>query len=144
MRPALAWIAMLFAASGVPTAYAQEMLPGLWEIAVESRVRADPGFAPAPFRMTQCFSAEDARDPGRLLAQVSNPGATGCRYAERRYEGNTLTFTVQCSGNYALVSRGRVAFTPGAMDGSIDATADVGGSRVEMQNRITARRTGGC
>ena len=144
MRTLLIAIASSAAALAASGSIAADISPGLWEITMETRVAANPGFAPAPFRMTQCLSAEDARDPARLLGQIANSGASGCSYSDRNYLGNTLTFTLQCAGSYGIASRGQVAFTADTMDGSITATADLGGSSVETQNRVSARRIGGC
>ncbi|HUN68154.1 MAG TPA: DUF3617 family protein [Burkholderiales bacterium] len=144
MRTLIVAIASSAAVIAVAGAFAADVSPGLWEFTMETRVPSEPGFAPAPFQMTQCLSAQDAREPGRLLAQIANPGATGCDYADRKYSGNSFSFTLQCAGAYGIASRGQVSFTSDTMDGNIDATANVGGSRVEMQNRISARRIGAC
>jgi hypothetical protein len=144
MRMLIIVVASLAAAIPAAGSFAADISPGLWEIKMESRVASDPGFAPAPFSLSQCVTADDARDPGRLLGQIANPGATGCAYSERSYLGNTFSFTVRCTGAFAIVSRGQVEFTPDTMNGSINATAHVSGARVEMQNKVSARRVGGC
>jgi hypothetical protein len=51
---------------------------------------------------------------------------------------------MKCGGAFAIESRGQVGFSAERMDGSIAATANVGGTRVETQNTISARRIGGC
>jgi hypothetical protein len=144
MRSLIIAMASSAAAVAAPGSLAADVSPGLWEITMETRVAAAPGFTPAPYRLTQCLSAEDARDPGRVLGQIANPGASGCAYTGRDYSGNSLSFTLQCSGAFAIQSRGQVAFTANSMDGSIAATADVGGASVETQNKVSARRIGDC
>ena len=114
------------------------------EMSMEMRVAATPGFTPAPFAMKQCFTVEDARDPARLMGQVANPGATGCTFSNRSYSGNTLSFTMQCAGTLGIASTGQVTFTSDTMEGSVTATANVGGTNVETQNKVSARRLGGC
>lgn len=125
-------------------ARADDVLPGLWQMTVETRMPATPGFAPAPVQVDQCFTAEDARNPERLLGQMANPGASGCNYTSKSYSGSTLRFTMQCAGAFAIESRGRVSFTSDSMDGTIDGTANVGGNAVQMQNKISGRRLGAC
>ncbi|HZQ71306.1 MAG TPA: DUF3617 domain-containing protein [Burkholderiales bacterium] len=125
-------------------ARADDLSPGLWQMTVETRMPSTPGFAPAPVQVNQCFTAEDARNPERLLGQIANPGASGCTYTSKSYSGNTFSFTMQCAGAFAIESSGRVRFTSDSMDGTIDGTANVGGNTVQMQNRISARRVGGC
>ena len=118
--------------------------PGLWEISMETRTNAAPGFQPAPFTVNQCFSAADARDPSRLLGGLSNPGASNCQYTEKNYSGNTFRFAMQCAGTYALLTRGEVSFDAQSMNGSITAKGNVAGTPTEFQNKISARRLGNC
>ncbi|TMH63564.1 MAG: DUF3617 family protein [Betaproteobacteria bacterium] len=125
-------------------ALAADVSPGSWEITMETRVPAEPGFAPPPFQITQCLTDADARDPSRVLGGVSNPGATGCNYSDKSYSGNTFTFSMQCAGTYEIKASGRVSFTADTMQGMIDSTASVGGKPVQTQNKISARRLGGC
>ena len=127
-----------------PLALAADVSPGSWEITMETRVPAEPGFAPPPFQITQCLTDADARDPSRVLGGVSNPGATGCNYSDKGYSGNTFTFSMQCTGTYEIKASGRVSFTADTMQGMIDSTASVGGKPVQTQNKISARRLGGC
>ena len=142
MRKAFAAAALLALVSH--PALSADISPGLWEIMMETRVAASPDFAPGPFKLNQCLTAADARNPERVLGQVANPGAQGCEYTDKNYSGNTLTFTMRCSGSFAIQSRGRVSYSSDAMDGTITATANVGGKVVETQNRISAHRLGGC
>jgi hypothetical protein len=126
------------------TALAADMSPGLWEITLESRVPAQPGFTPAPFRITQCLTAADARDPSALLGGMANPGASGCSYSDKAYSGNTFRFTMQCAGNFAIQSQGEVTYSADSMNGSISAIANVGGEKTSLSNKVSARRLGGC
>ncbi|HKU46013.1 MAG TPA: DUF3617 family protein [Burkholderiales bacterium] len=138
----------LFAATlalAAPLAFSQDVAPGLWEITMETRVPADPGFQPTPARITQCITPQTAKDPGMLFSQMGNPGASNCRYQDRNYHaGNTFTFAMTCSGTFALRSSGQVAFTKDTMEGTVSAIANVGDKDVETTNKLSARRLGGC
>ena len=125
-------------------AQAQDISPGLWQLSVETRVSAAPGFAPAPYTLNQCFTAADARDPSRVLGGVANPGASGCTYTDKAYSGNTFRFTMQCGGAFAISTRGEVSFTATTLDGTITAIADLGGQKTELSSRISGKRMGGC
>ncbi|MHB8667750.1 MAG: DUF3617 domain-containing protein [Burkholderiales bacterium] len=127
-----------------PPAAAADLSPGLWEITLETRVAAEPGFAPEPVRLQQCLSAADARDPSALLGSLANPGARGCSYSDRAYTGNTFRFSMQCAGSFGMKARGEVTFSADTMNGTISATADVAGKNTELDNRISAHRLGGC
>ena len=143
MRTTLFAIGLL-STTALAAAQAADVSPGSWEITMETRVPAEPGFAPPPFQITQCLTDADARDPSRVLGGVSNPGASGCSYSDKSYSGNTFSFSMQCAGSYAIKATGRVSFTSDTMDGTIASTATVGGKAVETQNKISARRLGGC
>ncbi|MFH1605222.1 MAG: DUF3617 family protein [Pseudomonadota bacterium] len=124
------------------SAQAADLSPGLWEITIETRVAAQP--APEPFRLTQCLTAADARDPSALLGGLANPGASGCTYTNKTFSGNTFRFSMQCAGSFAIRSQGEVSFTSDTMNGTIDAAADLGAEKVKLSNKISARRLGGC
>lgn len=123
---------------------AEDLSPGLWEITLESRVAAEGGWTPAPFNLSECLKAGDAKDPSRLISTIAVPGATGCSYTERSYAGSTFRFALECPGSYGLKTTGSVSFAADRFSGSITALANVGGQVTEMQNRVSGRRVGGC
>jgi len=132
-------------ALAAPLAWAQDVSPGLWEITMETRVPAESGFQPPPAKITQCITRETAKDPGMLFSQIGNPGASNCRYQDRNYHGgNTFTFAMTCKGTYQIRSRGKVSFTKETMEGTVSAVATVDSKDVETQNKVSARRVGGC
>jgi hypothetical protein len=141
--PLTSLVALQLALSGAPS-LAADMSPGTWEITLESRVAAQPGFAPEPFRLTQCLTTADTRDPSKVLGGLANPGASDCAYTDKAYSGNTFRFSMQCAGNFAIQSQGVVSFTADTMNGTITAVANVGGQKTEFSNRVSARRLGGC
>jgi hypothetical protein len=144
MRAQFAVLAALQAAAFCSPVPAADMAPGLWEITLEGRVAAQPGFAPAPFRLTQCLTAADTMDPGVLLGGLANPGASGCTYTSKAYSGDTFRFSMQCAGSFAMQSQGEVSFGADAMSGSISAVTNIGGEKTEFSSRVSARRLGGC
>ena len=79
-----------------------------------------------------------------MLGGVSNPGASGCKYTDKSYSGNTFSFTMQCEGNFAIKASGQVSYTADTMNGTIESTANVAGKPVQTQNKISARRLGSC
>ena len=140
------WMALvaLQAAAFSTAGLAADLSPGMWEITLETRVAAQPGFTPEPFRLRQCLTAADARDPSALLGGIANPGASGCNYSDKSYSGNTFRFSMQCEGSFGIQSRGEVTFSADTMNGAVSAIANVGGEKTELSNKISARRLGGC
>jgi len=134
----------LAAAMALTPAYGEDVSPGLWEITMESRVAAAPAWAPSPFSLRQCLTANDARDPSGLVRSLSVPGATGCDYTERNYSGNTFRFVLDCSGSYGIKSRGSVTFDTNSFSGEITATGNLGGQTTEFQSKVSGKRIGDC
>ena len=138
---------ILFALTATMAAYptfADDLSPGLWEITMESRVEAAASWEPSPFKLTQCLTANDARDPSRLVGSISTPGATGCKYSERNYSGSTFQFVLDCSGSFGIKSRGGVTFSATSFSGEITATGKVGGETTEFKNKVSGTRIGDC
>jgi hypothetical protein len=123
---------------------AEDLTPGLWEIVMKTTVPGSSGFAPPPYKMTQCFTANDAQDPSKIIGPIATSGASNCAYSEKNYVGNTFHFAMSCSGSYGLKTRGEVSFTATALSGTISATGNVGGVTTEFQNALSARRLGEC
>jgi len=144
MRAQVAILAAFQAAVFCTPGMAADMSPGLWEITLETRIAGQPGFAPEPFRLQQCLSAADAHDPSALLGAMANPGASGCTYSNKAYAGNSFRFSMQCSGSLALQAQGEVSYSADTMSGSLSAVANVGGEKTEFDNKVSARRLGGC
>lgn len=126
------------------TACAEDLSPGQWQITLESKVAGDAGWAPPPFNLNQCLTANDARDPSALISSISTPGATGCNYTEKSYSGNTLRFALDCAGTLSLKTRGSVTFSANSFDGNVTANTSLGGKPIVMQNRLSGKRLGGC
>jgi Protein of unknown function (DUF3617) len=141
VRAIFAAMVALFLATG---AQAQDISPGLWQLTIETRVSAIPGFVPAPYTLNQCFTAGDARDPSRVLVGIGNPGASDCTYTDIAYRGNTFHFSMRCAGSFGISTTGEVSFTATTLDGTITVIADVGGQKTEFSNRISGKRIGGC
>ncbi len=140
------WVTLItIGASALCTpAQAADLSPGLWEITLETQTARLPGFPREPFRLTQCLTEADAKDPSALLGGLANPGASGCTYTDKAYSGNTFRFTMQCAGSFAIRSQGEVRFTADTMKGTINTVADVGAEKLKLGNKISARRLGGC
>ena len=125
-------------------ARADDLSPGLWELAMEARVDAEPGFQPGPITVNQCLTKADARDPSKVLAPIATSGATGCSYSEKSYVGQKFRFAMQCSGTLELRTTGEVMFTATTLRGAITTTSSIDGKKVELKSTLTGRRVGDC
>src|SRR5258708_35230946 len=85
-----------------PFAAAQtDIRPGLWNMSPEFSVPADPAFKQPAISRPQCLTAADARDPSRLLAEMSGPGATGSEISAKTGSPGHFEFDVQAEASFA-------------------------------------------
>jgi len=119
-----------------------DVQPGNWEVSATTQV---PG-SDKPMTMTpvtRCVSAEDAKDPTRLLGQ----SARSCEFSNRRDTGSTLSFDVACKGQVPMKGSGSVRYGKDSFEGGLDLTAEgvvIGGQALVMKSRISGRRLGPC
>jgi hypothetical protein len=128
----------------LPLAAAAQMpTPGLWQIGAQTQATGVP-LALAPMAIEHCLTADDAKDPSKLLGRLSSPGATGCAYTNSAYSGSNFHFAMECSGIFGIKATGDVAFTATTLSGAIDSTANINGQAVEMRSTLSAKRLGDC
>lgn len=137
MRTFLAVVVLVFS-----NAVFAEVQPGNWELSATTQVPgSDKPMTIAP--TTRCLTAEDAKDPTRLLAQ----SARSCEFSNRRDTGSTLSFDVACKGQVPMKGSGVVRYGADSFEGNLDLTADgvvIGGQPLVMKSRIAGRRLGPC
>lgn len=142
MRYKLITLVLLMAAAA--SSFAADIQPGLWELALETRVPASPDFAPPPNTMNQCLTEQDAKDPSRVLGGVANPGASDCTYTEKSFSGSTFRFKMQCAGTLGMHVRGEITYSATTMAGNLISTANMMGQVTELHSKVTARWLGEC
>lgn len=142
MHPRIIMLALAVSMSA--PAFAEDIQPGLWELTLEARVAASPEFAPAPYSVNECLTAQDAQDPSRVLAGVANSGASDCTYTDKNFSGNTFRFKMQCAGSLGMKTQGEIIYSATSMEGSILSTANLMGQTTEIQSKFKARRLGEC
>jgi hypothetical protein len=125
-------------------ARAEDIAPGLWELSLEARVDAEPDFQPGPMTLNQCVTADDARDPSKILGPLASAGASGCSYSEKRYAGQEFRFTMHCSGTLELKTTGEVTFSATMLRGMITTSSVIDGKKVEFKSALVGRRLGDC
>lgn len=140
-RHLLACLALLALPS---LAAADDPVPGLWEISLEARVAAEPGFQPPAQSISQCLTKADARDPSRVLGPLAGSGGADCRYTRAGYEDNVFRFALQCTSPLPLATTGEVTFSASAVHGTLTTISKIAGHDVEFKSTLTGRRLGDC
>jgi hypothetical protein len=92
---------MLFALLFLSPAAHADIQPGEWEMTVTSQMEGMPQPI-GPLVKKQCLTAEDARDPTRVV----NPATGSCEFSNRRDSGSFYPFDVVCGGQYAMRGSG--------------------------------------
>ncbi len=149
MKRMLALGALVLALGASPNALAQnDVQPGQWQMSVEFSVPSEPGFKQPPMSRSQCLTAADARDPGKLLTEMSVPGASGCAFSDKKESPGHLEFAVKCEGTFGIGGRGSVDFTPTSLQGTLDLdfnAGEAGGTkRTGSVSKLSAKRIGDC
>jgi hypothetical protein len=124
------------------TSAAADIEPGNWELTAITQVPgSDKPMALAP--TTRCVTAEDAKDPSRLLGQSGRQ----CEFSNRRDSGSSLSFDVACKGQVPMKGSGAVRYGKDHFEGNLDLTAEgvvIGGQALVMKSRLSGRRLGPC
>ncbi|MES1983280.1 MAG: DUF3617 family protein [Pseudomonadota bacterium] len=134
---------LLLAAVSSPC-IAVDMQPGLWEVNVDNRSVVFPDLPLEPVKVQRCVSAEDARDPTKVLGDAVNQDASNCVYTEKTFSGNMFHFKARCTGTVALDVGGEITYTATSFSGALMSDVDMGDQKMQFQNNVTGRRLGGC
>lgn len=121
-------------------ALAGDVRPGLWHLSLSvSAVGADQRMG--PFEKTQCFTEADARDPGKLFADMGG----SCNYGDKNYQGNRFSFTIQCDGAFPMTGSGFVEYDAAVFQGELNLRANVpNAGEVQTRSQVTGKRIGDC
>jgi hypothetical protein len=120
------------------TAYAGDVIEGLWEISLVMRVE---GQDYGPYTRQECINKTEGQDPGKLFGAAGNE----CEFVNKRYFGNQFNFNVRCNAGIPLEGTGQVEFSPDRMHGSMMLNARVPeGPSVETASEISGKRLGAC
>jgi hypothetical protein len=134
-------LAIILTAPGI--CWSQDLSPGLWQISVQTKPAATQTDM-TPLQVNQCLTAEDAKDPSKLMGTITSPNASSCTYSNKSYSGNTFHFTMECTGTFAIKATGDISFTSATLSGTINTFASVSGQQLEISNSVSAQRIGDC
>lgn len=120
-------VSISFAGSG------PDMQEGLWEITSKMKMR---GMDMPSYTHTQCITKKD------LVPQSSQPGQE-CKISNYKIEGNTVTWSIQCSTQDGeMTGTGRITYSGDSFEGTMKMI--MGGSGMEMTTYMSGRRIGDC
>lgn len=130
-------IALLGACALASSVALADLGAGQWEIESTTTM---PGMPPTTAKQTQCITAEEAKDPGKLFG---NPGG-GCEFKNRQDSGSVYRFEIACTGATPVTGAGEIRYAQDRMEGEIVLKMNAGSQPMETRSKIQARRIGPC
>ncbi len=130
-------LTMLVTATSVSFAGSElNMQEGKWEITTKMEIPEMPMDMP-PMKHTQCLTKKD------VVPQKSQAGQE-CTISQTKITGNTVTWTMQCSGGPSGDTKGNgtITYNGNSMNGTIKLTNTQ--SNMKMTSHITGHRIGDC
>ncbi len=121
----------LFLASPLEAA-GPDFEPGKWEITSKIDM---PGMPQNTFTQTQCLSSDDYVPKGG-----NSQGAQDCRIEDVQTSGNTVTWTMRCTGQGQMTGKGKISYHGDTFEGTVEMTFPGG----KMTQQMNGRRLGGC
>lgn len=116
-----------------PAQSGPNMKEGLWEITSKVNV---PGMQLPAHTVTQCLTSQD------LVPKSSQPN-TECRITDSKVVGDTVSWTMKCSGQGGeMTATGRITYHGDSFNGSMEMTMSDGG--MKMVTTMSGRRIGDC
>lgn len=125
-------VLMLFTA---PAGAGPDVQEGLWEITTVTEMGGTAMKMP-PQKHTQCFTNDD-------MVPMDPQAPPSCVIKEKRVEGTTLNWIMECSSNgVKTVSTGSVTYDGDSFSGGMEIA--VNGTDMKLINTMSGRRLGPC
>lgn len=111
--------------------------PGKYEITVKMEVPGMPGGMP-PQTMVQCLNEKNPLPD-------SAPDAQGCKMANMRTKGNTVTYTIECNqpGMEAKIA-GEMTYKGDSFDGTTNTSMGPEAGGMTVITVVKGKRIGKC
>jgi hypothetical protein len=128
----------------LPLPAAADVEPGNWEFTVNTTARGLGGLGPKPGPVvsTRCISAEQAKNPGKVLSDAAARGE--CELSNQRDTGSEFSVDLSCKGRVPLRGSAKMQYSAQAIDGVIDLDGEAQGMRFSTHSQVSARRLGAC
>ena len=137
-KPTIASGILLIAVSICFAGSEPNMQEGKWEITTKMNIPA-MGMDIPPMKHTQCLTKKD------LIPKSSQSGqGQECKITENKTAGNTVTWSMQCSGGHGgdMKGSGEMTYNGNSFNGKIELKGDQPNSGTISQ--ISGQRIGDC
>lgn len=110
------------------------MKEGLWEITTKMQMQ---GMDMPPVKHTQCITKND------LVPQGSQQPGQECEIIDVKTNGNTVTWTMKCTGQSGEVTgTGEITYSGDSFKGTM--TISMPQANMEMSSNLSGKRIGKC
>jgi hypothetical protein len=134
-------LTFLMALAVVTSASAQTnpMRAGRWEVTMQMDMPNMPVQMPA-MKNTRCVTQQEIESPNRGLPTGPDKNPNNCKMSDYKVSGNTVTWSMACTGQPATTGTGEMRFTGDAYEGLMKMTMD----QRQMSMKISGKRLGDC
>lgn len=129
----LALAAVVLALSLPVFAAKSPMKPGKWQITMTMEMANMPAMPPMTF--TNCVTKEQAENPQPPKRKDQN-----CELKDYKIDGNTVTWSVQCTGKMNATGEGKMTFNGDSYEG----TTHMKMNDMDMTQHFTGKYLGDC
>ena len=110
------------------------MKEGLWEITTKMQMQ---GMDMPPAKHTQCITKSD------LVPQGSQQQGQECEITDVKKSGNTVTWTMKCTGQGGeVIGTGEITYSGDSFKGTMTITMPQ--ANMEMTSNLSGKRIGKC
>ncbi|MCU1349855.1 MAG: hypothetical protein JWO56_2885 [Acidobacteria bacterium] len=111
--------------------------PGRWQNTVEMEMPGMPVKMP-PITTNVCVTKEDVENPEKALPKA---GERGCKVADYKIDGNTVTWSMTCDTPQGSISgKGKITYTADSYTGTMDMKV----ADTEMLAKYKGKYMGEC
>lgn len=130
-------LALVVLALALPTfaADATHVKPGKWQVTMTMDMPGMPMKMP-PMTFTNCITKEQAENPQPPKSQKDK----NCEVTDYKRDGNTVTWTVKCTGEHPMTGEGKMTFSAESYEG----TTHMNMGDMEMTQKFTGKYVGEC
>ena len=120
-----------------PATAAPDMKEGFWEITSTMNMPGMPMAMPA-VSFSQCLTKED------MVPQKAEPDQN-CKITKQKTSGNTVTWSMKCTGEAPMESTGKITYSGNSFQGSMEMTINNPGmGPMHMTQKMSGKRLGPC
>ena len=117
------------------------MHEGLWEITTKMEIEGMPMKMP-PRKHTQCLTNKNML---KTMVPKEQAQEEECKITDQKISGNTVTWTMKCSGKDAMDVTGKTTYHGDTFEGTITMISnDPGEGKMKMINHVSGKRLGEC